>query len=266
MPRRPTEATRLPRLLLLLALLLVGPARADEQALAALFRHYGVQGSLVLSSLSGQQLVHDAPRAAQRFPAASTFKVLNSLIAVQEQVVSGKDAPFTWNGQVYPIASWNADQTLESAFRISCVWCYQQLAQQIGPATYRRYLQQTGYGHLQEPFPLTRFWLDGHLSISALEQVAFLRQVYLRSLPFSAASYDTLSQIMLVEQTPHYRLWAKTGLSGEPPHQLGWYVGYLQNADDVWFFATNLDIDNPEQLPLRQRLTLDALRSVGALD
>jgi beta-lactamase class D len=37
--------------------------------------------------------------------------------------------------------------------------------------------------------------------------------------------------------------------------QTGWYVGYLETAQDVWLFATNIDIRNQDDLPLRQQLT-----------
>ena len=65
---------------------------------------------------------------------------------------------------------------------------------------HRKYLQLAGYGSLREPFDLTRFWLDGSLQVSAEEQIALLRKLYQRSLPFSTRSYDTLRQVMLAEQ------------------------------------------------------------------
>ena len=47
--------------------------------------------------------------------------------------------------------------------------------------------------------------------MSAEEQIALLRKLYQRSLPFSTRSYDTLRQVMLAEQGTGYRLYAKTG-------------------------------------------------------
>lgn len=254
------------RLSLLLNLLFAFQAQAEDQAIAELLARHQVQGSMVISSLnSGKTFVHDDARAAQRFTVASTFKILNTLIALQEGLVDDKNSPFIWDGKVRSIAGWNRDQTLESAFKLSCVWCYQQLAVQIGADKYREYLHNLDFGQLLEPFNISTFWLDGSLQTSTREQVAFLQQVYQRSLPFSPAAYDTLQAVMLVEKTPDYALYAKTGLAGDSSPEIGWYVGYAVTANDVWLFATNLDIHDPAELPLRLSLTLQALKSTGAL-
>lgn len=251
---------------LILTLLISAPTLAEDAGIAALMARNSAQGTLVISSLaSGQTFTHNDARATQRFTVASTFKILNTLIALQENLVASKDAPFKWDGTHYSIASWNQDQTLESAFRASCVWCYQQLARQIGVENYREYLHAVDYGALHEPFVLTTFWLDGSLTISAQEQVVFLKQVYQRTLPFSPAAYDTLQQIMLSERTADYSLYTKTGLAGDNLPKIGWYVGYVETANDVWFFATNLDITDERQLPLRLSITHEALQAKGVL-
>ena len=258
----------MPRFLsVLLAFLLASQAVAEDTDIAALFTQQQANGSLLLSALhSGQTYVHNLPRAQQRFTPASTFKILNSLIALQEQVVTDSNSRFQWDGKVRSIASWNQDQTLATAFQRSCVWCYQQLAEKIGVTTYQRYLTALHYGQLKVPFKLTQFWLDGSLQISSVEQVACLRQLQQRNLPFSPAAYQSLSEIMLAEDTADYRLWGKTGLGGKAPKQVGWYVGYVQTTSEVWFFAINLEISDPQQLPLRQQLVQQALHAKGIID
>jgi len=254
-------------LLVILAIVLAPPAVADDQAIAGLFARAGRDGTMVISSLAeGPTFIYNAPRAQHRFSPASTFKILNSLIALEERAIAGKDDVLKWDGHRYDYPDWNRDQTLASAFRVSCVWCYQELARRIGAPRYRDYLHRSNYGELREPFNLTTFWLDGSLTISALEQIKFLKQVYRRTLPFSAASYDTLRDIMLVETTPTYRIRAKTGWTGRAQPSIGWYVGYVERGDAVWFFATNLDLPDQQDLPLRQGLTREALRLKGIID
>jgi beta-lactamase class D len=234
--------------------------------MAALFRKDGVEGTLVLSSLrGGETMVHDERRARQRFSPASTFKVFNTLIALEEGVVAGPDTVFKWDGKQREIAEWNHDQTLNSAFRVSCVWCYQQLAARIDPEIYRRYLSSAGYGVLDEHFESTAFWLDGSLRISALEQVEFLKKVVGRTLPYRAASYDTLRKIMLVESGPGYQLYAKTGWATRNGPQTGWYAGYLETSADTWIFALNMVMRSPDELPLRSQLVREALQEKGLL-
>ena len=63
---------------------------------------------------------------------------------------------------------------------------------------------------------------------------------------------------MVVEQTPDYTIRAKTGWVGfEQPElpQIGWYVGYLEKNENVYFFATNIDIRNDNDPGNRMELT-----------
>jgi len=222
---------------------------------------------MVISSLhGGQTFTHNELRARHRFAAASTFKILNTLIALEENAVSGKDDVFSWDAHSYAISDWNHDQTLESAFKVSCVWCFQKLAHRIGVKAYKSYLKKTAYGKLHEPFAETTFWLDGSLEISAIEQVAFLKKLYQHALPFRASSYETLRQIMLVEQTPFFTIRAKTGLASQAKPHVGWYIGYVETSTDIWFFATNLVIRDEKDLPMRLKLTREALQIKGIIE
>lgn len=143
---------------------------------------------------------------------------------------------------------------------------FRSLLAGVGAEKYRSYLRKSVYGELREPFEETTFWLDGSLQISAIEQVSFLTKVYLRTLPFSSASYETLRQIMLVEQTPAFTMWAKTGWTARVKPQVGWYVGYVETPKDVWFFATNIEVRDEKELPLRQKLTREALQAKGVIE
>ncbi|EGV27834.1 Beta-lactamase [Thiorhodococcus drewsii AZ1] len=255
-------------ILILLAILLPScPVLAEDADLASLFARADREGTLVLSSLrTGETFVHDDARAQRRYSPASTFKIFNTLIALDAKAIASADDRFIWDGRHHDIPDWNRDQTLASAFKVSCVWCYQILAQRVGAETYREAIRRAGYGTLSEPFVLTEFWLDGSLRISAIEQVDFIKQVVHRTLPFSSHAYDTLRDIMIVEQTPDWTLRAKTGWSVRLTPSVGWYVGYIETHDDTWIFAMNLDLKDKADLPLRTALTRDALRAKGIID
>ena len=240
-------------------------ASAEDARISAVFAGQQVEGTLVVSALSdGRSFIHGDARAAQRFACASTFKVFNTLIALQEKAITA-DSVLRWDGQPHDLPDWNRDQTLASAFRVSCVWCYQQMAARVGDDAYRRYIRDAGYGQLTEPFDTTAFWLDGSLQISAQEQVAFLKQVIRQQLPFDAQNFATLRAVMLAERTPDYALYAKTGWAARATPQIGWYVGYVETPDDTWVFATNITVRNPADLALRPALTKASLKALGIL-
>ena len=241
-------------------------ARAEDAAIEQLFRNAGIDGTIVIESVStGQRFVHNDARSRHPYAAASTFKVFNTLIALEEGAISGADAIFHWDGTQYAIAAWNQDQTLESAFRASCVWCYQQLARRVGSPKYMPYIQQANYGQLRQPYNETEFWLDGALTISAEQQVAFLRKIVERKLKFKTSSYDTLKKIMLSDETERYRLYAKTGLATRNTPSVGWYIGFVETSDDTWLFALNLAARDAKDLPLRIQIAKDALKAKGVL-
>ncbi|WP_338035837.1 class D beta-lactamase [Halochromatium roseum] len=241
--------------------------QAEDAEIAALFAEAGVQGTLVLSRLDGQAvIVHNAARAKQRLPVASTFKIFNTLIALEEGAISGIDEVMRWDGRQHPYPAWNQDQTLKSAFAVSCVWCYQRLAERIGAERYRVHLAQADYGVLEEPFVTNAFWLDGSLTISAQEQVRFLRQVIERRLRYRPETYAGLRAIMLADEGQDYRLFAKTGWAARATPQIGWYVGYVETADATWIFALNIDIQDESDLPLRQALARASLQAKGIID
>lgn len=65
---------------------------------------------------------------------------------------------------------------------------------------------------------------------------------------------------MIVEQNDNYTIRAKSGWSGT----IGWYIGYIQKANTVWFFAFNGDI-NREKLIYRKQIVMEALKIKGIL-
>ena len=253
-------------LLIVIAVVFITPACAEDSALASLFSDAGIDGTILIARLDGsERYVHNEQRAARRLPAASTFKIFNTLIALDEGAVSGLDEVIRWDGHLYDFPDWNQDHTIKRAYAASCVWCYQELASRIGGDRYRAHLARAGYGRLQEPFDETTFWLDGSLTISAEEQVEFLRQVILQALPYKGSSYAGLRDVMLSEQGEDYRLYAKTGWATRSSPQVGWYVGYIERPEATWIFAMNIDVAGKADLPLRQALTRASLKAKGIM-
>jgi beta-lactamase class D len=70
---------------------------------------------------------------------------------------------------------------------------------------------------------------------------------------------------MTVDRAPGYTIRAKTGWAERISPQIGWYVGYVETGDNVWFFATNMDIAKPDDARFRRQITLDALKIKGII-
>lgn len=239
---------------------------ADDEAIGDLFRRDSVTGTMVIQSLNhGTTYVWNQDRAKRRFASASTFKIFNTLIAVEEDIVDPVNDEFIWDGTQYEFMNWNQTLTLPMAYKVSCVWCYQKIAERVGAAKYLNYLRTAQYGEISLPLEATTFWLDGSFRVSAVDQIEFLKKLYNQSLPYKSTSYDALKLIMKSESGPDYQIYAKTGWARRVDPEIGWYVGYVETNNDVWFFAMNMDIGSAKQLELRQKITLKTLEAKGVI-
>ena len=240
--------------------------RAD---FAQAFEAAGVTGTLVVYDPGrGQTLVHDAGRAREPFLPASTFKVLNSLIALETGVVADTNEVFRWDGTERSIPQWNRDHTLATAFENSVVWAYQDIARRIGPERMEDYVARARYGNADIGGGIDLFWLTGTLRISALEQVDFLRRLHERDLPFSERSVALVEGIMVEERRGGATLHAKAGWAAlddlDPPQtDIGWYVGFVEQNGQAVYFALNADLERPEQAGARKAVVLEVLADLG---
>ncbi len=76
----------------------------------------------------------------------------------------------------------------------------------------------------------------------------------------------TVKDIMISEQTPDYTIRAKTGWFGfgdDSKQNIGWYVGYVEKGERVYFFSTNIDIRQKKDSLARIELTRLCFRDLG---
>lgn len=205
----------------------------------------GLDGTFVLLH-EGRVFEHDSRWAASRFVPASTFKIANTLIALETGVADGADFPLEWDGTVpedrfWP-QSWSRDHSLRSAFRNGVLWYYQELARRIGLDRYRTWLGAFAYGNADPGVAVDRFWLDGPLAISPREQVAFLRRFRAGELGLSERTREIAREIFVVERGDDWVLSGKTGTVRLPGERyLGWFVGSVDVGDRISHFALNVE-------------------------
>ena len=235
---------------------------AWDKEVEEVFKKYKVEGTIVIESLNKKKInIYNDKRASELFSPASTFKIPHSLIALNEGIVK-KDSVIVWDKKIREYESWNKDQILLTAFKSSCVWCYQEFASKIGVEKYKKYLKELNYGNKKIGDDVTRFWLDESLEITTFEQIKFLKRFYTNNLPFKIEDINLLKEIMIDEKNENYIIRAKTGWEGK----YGWYVGYVETKDDVWFFSTNIDTKSKDDLPKRKAITLEALKIKGIIN
>lgn len=222
-----------------------------------------INATIIISSLNtGKEHILNTERSEERFLPASTFKIPNTLIALQTGAIKDENEIIKWDGKDKGLSAWNKDQTLKTAFPASCVWFYQELAKRVGVETYTSYLNHISYGNKEIGSNVNAFWLEGDIRISAKEQIEFLRGVYEEKYSFDKEYYQILKAGMVEERTPEYILSGKTGWAKRVTPQIGWYVGYLETENDVWFFACNLDIKADEDAKNRKELVFQYFKDL----
>ena len=259
----------IPLILLFVASVLPQEKIETKNNLRKFFDDFNVGGSFLLYNLKEDSYIGcNVERCRERFLPASTFKIFNSLVGIDTGIIPDSNYIFHWDSKKYQVNNWNQDLVLRKAFQYSCVPCYQALARKIGMKRMKYYIEREHYGNEVLTGPIDYFWLNATLKISQFEQIEFLKNLYNENLGFSHKAMHLVKYIMLVENKPGYKLRAKTGWGNESEElNIGWYVGYLEKNDNVYFFATNLESKNPDNNfgNARIEITKSILKDLGLL-
>jgi len=254
--------------------LCAGIASFAQQALSVSLPSRGVAGSVTIYDLkTGKWSFSDAADAERGTIPASTFKVCNALIALEEGAVAPGEV-IRWDGvdklfKGRPVKAWNADANLESAFKNSTIWFFAELSRRVPRSTYRKYLDEIGYGNRDLSEKGDDFWNYGAMRMTPREQAAFIARLYAEDLPFKKENMRLIKSYMAMAKTAEYALSGKSGWGMQGGKDIGWLVGYLETGDRAYAFATRI-IANSDAVPadfgaLRTAVTLEAFRNAGII-
>ena len=243
--------------------------------LARRFSDDGTSGTFAALDVDANSIVaSDDVRVRAAILPASTFKIPNSLIALETGVVADPDKDvFKWDGKTYAIKDWNRDHTLRTAIAASAVPVYQEIARRIGADRMQAYLDRLAYGNRNIGGGIDRFWLSGELRISPLQQIDFLDRLRRGTLPMSKRAQDLTRDILPVTKVGKSIIRAKTGLIGVDDitavdgikTSVGWIVGWAEKGSARNVFALNCDIREPRHIASRMMLAQQCLADLGAI-
>ena len=229
---------------------------------------------------------YNKDRSLKRFTPASTFKIFNSLVALEIPTAPDEQFIIPWDS-INRRPDWDKNLTMRQAFKVSSVPYYQETARRIGYDNMQHYLDTANYGNKNAKGAIDEFWLNDSLQISADEQVGFLKRLYFNELPFTERSQRIVRSMMLQEETEHYKLYYKTGWGApDGAEQTIWIVGYVERIEKMvehensmnksnirmypHFFALNFSVPNnvddyKKYVTIRLELLKDILTDYGAM-
>ena len=78
-----------------------------------------------------------------------------------------------------------------------------------------------------------------------MEQVELLMKLQHNSLGFSSENTNAVKDTIFLSSTSDGKFYRKTGtgrIDGQDVN--GWFIGYIETADNTYFFATNIGADS----------------------
>lgn len=216
----------------------------------------GLNGAAVIYNPSENyyQIYNQKLAFEQRSP-CSTFKIISSLIALENGIIEVNDSARLWSGEIFWNEDWNKDITFEEAFRSSCVWYFREVINEIGVDLVQIELDKLRYGNCDisdwegrlntnnNNRALTGFWIESSLKISPKEQAEVMERIFGNHSEYSEEAQNQLKQVMLVSEQNETDalIYGKTGMGMAQGVVVdAWFTGFFDINHQRMYFCIYL--------------------------
>lgn len=240
------------------------------------FKKYDVEGSITIYHQNKRNwLYSDSLDATRETLPGSSFKLINSCIALETGAIRTENELIKWDGKnssLYgqKMNDWNKDSDLKVAYKNSNNWFFTELAKKIGRKDYFSFLKSCNYGNLNLSEKGDDFWNTGPFGISPKGQINFMRVFISEQLPFSPRTFRVVKELMNTEKTSVHLLADISGWTKTAGKDLAWEIGCVQMNNNVYYFATRItkpvNRKNPDFSKAAKEITINILRQIKAID
>jgi beta-lactamase class D len=126
-------------------------------------------------------------------------------------------------------------------------------------------LERLDCGNRRTGTVVDRFWLDGPLEISAVEQARFTARLAQKKLPLSQRAQAIVRDIIRLDEANGAMLYGKTGWAGTLTPKIGWLVGWVERGGAVHGYALNIEMATVQEAPKRMILVRAMLSRLGVM-
>lgn len=221
----------------------------------------GINGAAVIyNPTENSYQIYDQELALTQRSPCSTFKIISSLIALENGIIEPDNSTRTWSGEIFWNEEWNRDIDFSSAFHASCVWYFREVIDEIGKDTMQEELKKLEYGNCDisdwagrlnannnNPV-LTGFWIESSLLVSPKEQAEVMQRIFGDNSDYSEKTLEQLKQVMLLpeQNETDISIYGKTGMGKAYGIVVdSWYTGFADTTDNRIYFCVYLgETDN----------------------
>jgi len=206
--------------------------RAVKKIIRADFQQYfdqcKVEGAIaVYDDRSDTWILSDTTCTQALALPASTFKIINMLIALETKTIKDEHSVVKWPGSTDTVKygyrpNIYKNITIKEAFEVSAGWAFIEIAKKIDRSLYRKYLEACDYGNVDLSESGSDFWNFGSMGISPINQVEFLKKLYAGDLPIAKRNMDIVKRVMISEKNDDYIIRSKTGWTMANQINTGW--------------------------------------------
>lgn len=238
----------------------------NKEAIKGYFDEAQTQGVIVIKdnehvAMYGNSLT----RAHTQYVPASTFKILNALIGLENNKVT-TDEMFKWDGNKKAFSIWEKDMNLGEAMKLSAVPVYQELASRIGLDLMQKEVKRVNFGNANIGTQIDNFWLVGPLKISPIQEVKFADDLAHNKLPFKIETQETVKNMLLIKEINGSKIYAKSGWGMDVKPQVGWLTGWVeQPTGKIISFSLNLEMKKNMAGSIRNEITYKTLANLGII-
>lgn len=216
----------------------------------------GLNGAAVVYDVSkSRYTIYNSDLALTERSPCSTFKIISSLIALENGIITPEDSTRTWSGEVFWNEDWNKDIDFSEAFHTSCVWYFRQVIDDIGKDLMQKELDRLQYGNCDisdwegrlntnnQNRALTGFWIESSLMISPKEQTEVMERIFGAHSDYSEETQNALKKVMLVpeQEKADLSIYGKTGMGKADDIVVdAWFTGFVERAEGKIYFCVYL--------------------------
>lgn len=213
--------------------------------------------------------IYNQDLADTRRSPCSTFKIISSLIALEDGIVEPDNSTRAWSGEIFWNEDWNKNIDFSDAFHASCVWYFREVIDEIGRDAIQEGLDKLQYGNCDisdwegrlntnnsNPV-LTGFWIESSLLISPKEQTEVMERIFGNQTDYSEETINQLKQVMLLTEQSEtdIAIYGKTGMG--KAHGIvvdAWFTGFADKDDKRITFCVYLgETENSDVSSARAR-------------